>query len=242
MPLKLLPSSKVVAIRNGPARGLKWIVGSSNHGCWLGTFELESQRVFESIVRPGVTVYDVGANAGFFTLFFSRLTGPRGRVIAFEPCPYEMRYLLEHLRMNALENVLAFEVAVTDQTGLSGFSYGRARSQNTLVSSTESSLQVATVTLDAFAEGMPPPDFIKIDVEGAEASVLRGAAELLRKRRPALFLELHGDDQVHMQWHTCVDQLRSANYEIYDLSGRTINGKLDQFRIYALPRGTHTVL
>src|SRR5215472_9429286 len=110
VPLKLLPSSTVVSIRHGPAEGLKWIVGSSNHGCWLGTFEFESQRVFKSMVRPGMTVYDVGANAGFFTLLFSKLTGRRGKVIAFEPCPYEMRYLLEHVRINALDNVVAFEV------------------------------------------------------------------------------------------------------------------------------------
>jgi hypothetical protein len=75
LPLRLLPKGMVVPILTGPAKGQKWIVGSSNHGCWLGTYELEKQAVLERFVKPGMTVYDIGAQAGFYSLFFSRLVG-----------------------------------------------------------------------------------------------------------------------------------------------------------------------
>src|SRR4051794_37935389 len=105
VPAHAIPARTVMRIRRGPARGMKWIAGSSIHGCWLGTYELEKQQVLERFVRPGMTVYDIGANAGFYTLFFSSLVGDTGRVFAFEPCPYAARFLIDHVQMNGLSNV-----------------------------------------------------------------------------------------------------------------------------------------
>jgi hypothetical protein len=73
LPLRLLPRGLVITIRRGPAKSMKWLVGSSDHGCWLGTYELDKQQALTQFVRTGMTVYDVGAQAGFYTLFFSRL-------------------------------------------------------------------------------------------------------------------------------------------------------------------------
>lgn len=66
-PLRFIPQESVVRIRRGPAQGMKWIVGSSNHGCWLGTYELEKQLALQRAVRQGMVVYDIGAQAGFYT-------------------------------------------------------------------------------------------------------------------------------------------------------------------------------
>src|SRR5215475_14063057 len=95
LPLRLLPKRMVVRIHRGRAKGLKWIVGSSTHGCWLGTYELEKHLALERYVKPGMVVYDVGAQAGFFTLIFSRLVDG-GQVIAFEPLPENLDHLLFH--------------------------------------------------------------------------------------------------------------------------------------------------
>ena len=132
LPAKLLPKSTVMHIRHGPARGMKWISGSAVHGCWLGTYELEKQKLLERIVRPGMTVYDIGAQAGFYTLLCSRLVGDAGRVIAFEPSISEARYLLEHVRINQLANVSIVQAAVGASPSLSGFSSDRAICQNRL--------------------------------------------------------------------------------------------------------------
>src|SRR5580698_11236472 len=85
MPGRLIPKSAIFRIRKGPNKGFKWVAGSSVHSCWLGTYELRKQYQLERRIRPGMTVYDIGANAGFYTLLFSRLVGATRTVYAFEP-------------------------------------------------------------------------------------------------------------------------------------------------------------
>jgi hypothetical protein len=85
LPARLLPKSAVMHIQRGPARGMRWISGSATHGCWLGTYELPKQALVERLVRPGMTVYDIGAQAGFYTLVFSRLVGSAGLSLRSSP-------------------------------------------------------------------------------------------------------------------------------------------------------------
>ena len=70
LPLKLIPKSKVMSIRSGPTKGMKWIVGNGIHGCWLGTYELDKQNAMMKYLKPGMTVYDIGANSGFIRFCF----------------------------------------------------------------------------------------------------------------------------------------------------------------------------
>jgi len=81
-------------VRGGPNKGMRWIVDAGVHRCWLGTYESEKQTAIVKIARPGMTFYDIGAHAGFYTLLFSRLAGTDGGVYAFEPCPESVRFLL----------------------------------------------------------------------------------------------------------------------------------------------------
>ena len=181
LPAKLLPKSTVMHIRHGPARGMKWISGSAVHGCWLGTYELEKQKLLERIVQPGMTVYDIGAQAGFYTFLCSKLVGDTGRVIAFEPSISEARYLLEHVRINQLANVSIVQAAVGASTSLSGFSSDRAICQNRLTAENDK-LLVPVISLDSVT--LPPPDVIKMDIEGGESDALKGARTLLVKHKP----------------------------------------------------------
>jgi FkbM family methyltransferase len=206
-----------------------WISGSSNHGCWLGTYELEKQQALLRLVKPGMTVYDMGAQAGFYTLFFSRLVGPGGSVCAFEPCANEARYLLAHISMNRLMNVRAIQAAVSETSGLSGFTWDRPRTENSLCAKPNSSLLVPTLSLDE--SPLPAPDVIKMDVEGGEAAVLRGAKRMLNDHRPVVFVALHGDEQKL----ACTALLRQAGYRIYSLDGRSVSGHPQSDEIYALP-------
>src|SRR5690348_9557213 len=101
-PLRLVPKKMIVPILQGPLRGKKWIAGSSNHGCWLGTYELGTQRLFCRIVKPGDVVYDIGANVGFYTLLASVCAGPSGRVYSYEPLPENIAGLRKHISINHL--------------------------------------------------------------------------------------------------------------------------------------------
>jgi len=234
LPLRLLPKGMAIPILRGPAKGLKWIVGSSNHGCWLGTYELEKQAALERFIKPGMTVYDIGAQAGFYTLFFSRLVGGRWRVYAFEPFAENLRYLIAHITMNRLSNVKVVQVALADQTGLADFTVDRGKSQNALVDSGDSPLVVATMRLDELVEdhGFSPPDLLKLDVEGGEALVLEGARLTLERHWPVVFVALHG----RRQQETCRLILESLGYELFTLSGqRVATSTIDADEVYALP-------
>jgi FkbM family methyltransferase len=216
-------------IRRGPARGMKWIAGSSLHGCWLGTYELKKQQVLERFVRPGMTVYDVGANAGFYTLFLSRLVGDTGRVFAFEPCPYVARFLIDHVRMNRVSNVRVIQAAMARQTGLVGMSTDKGFSENQISDDRNSALMVPSLSLDT--SSLPSPDLIKMDVEGAESEILRGAQKTLREAQPVVFVALHGSQQRA----ACPELFRAAGYAVYDLDGQVIEGIPSVDEIYALP-------
>jgi len=229
LPARVLPATTVMTIRRSPARGMKWIAASAIHGCWLGTYELDKQVALQQFVKPGMTVYDIGAQAGFYTLFFSRLVGDRGRIFAFEPCPYEARFLLDHVRMNELANVRTILAAVADHVGLVPMSTDRGMTQNRIHDGTDTSLLVPSLNLDSLAP--PSPDLVKMDVEGAESMVLSGAQRMLREARPVIFVALHGEQQREI----CATLLRQAGYTIYGLDGAQLKGAIAVDEIYALP-------
>jgi FkbM family methyltransferase len=227
LPLALLPPGSILRIRRGPAKGLRWISGSATHGCWLGTYELDKQRALVRFIKPGLTIYDIGAQAGFYTLLFSCLIGASGRVIAFEPSPRELSFLLRHVAMNHLENVTVIAAAVSAHAGIASFSNDRGATMNAL--GDRGSLMVSTIALDS--ADLPPPSLIKIDVEGAEAMVLEGARDTLRRARPVVFVALHSA----LQKQLCSELLRAERYDLYDLAGAPIAGIPAIDEIYATP-------
>src|ERR1051326_9094519 len=104
LPLRFIPEDMVIPILQGPLQGKKWIAGSSDHRCWLGSYEYMKQKLFQSVVTPGHVIYDIGANVGFYTLLSSVLVGEKGKVIAFEPLASNAVTLVRHLRLNNVKN------------------------------------------------------------------------------------------------------------------------------------------
>ncbi len=194
IPLKLIPPAAPMFVLQGPLRGYRWRAGASNHGCWLGSYEQEKQELFASTITPGSVVYDVGANVGFYTLLASELVGDSGRVIAFEPLPRNVELLRDHIHINNLSNVEVIDAAVADRMGSASFDDQRNPSMGQL--SETGRMEVRTVALDDLVQGgtIPPPNFIKIDVEGAEEAVLKGSEGILAAHQPTIFLATHGDE------------------------------------------------
>ena len=217
--LRLAPKTAQVRIMTGPLRGMRWIVGAADHGCWIGTYERRQRRVFERVVTPGSVVYDIGAHAGYYTLLGSKLGGPAGLVIAFEPLPRNLRFLREHIRLNGLTNVRVVEGAIADRSGQAMFSEAPSSSMGRL--DIQGNVQVRIMSIDeATSQGMfPPPMVMKIDVEGAEGSVLAGAAQTLAQARPAILLSLHGE-KARTQ---CRELLDGLGYELRPLDGRSMD-------------------
>jgi FkbM family methyltransferase len=225
----------VVPVLTGELRGAWWRVGSSTDACWRGTYEREKQRAMASSIKPGMVVYDVGANAGFYTLLASRLVGKEGRVLAFEPYAGNVVDLIRHISANHESRCTVIQAAVAAVQAVAPFTFGMNSHQGSVADAAENTLvRVPTVTLDAMIEeyGFPEPDLVKMDIEGGEGDALAGAARLLQRGRARWFIALHGDAQKRR----CEGLLRSANYSLYDLSGNPLRealGSLDVDEVYA---------
>ena len=191
LPLKFIPPETAIPILGGPLRGTRWISGSSVHGCWLGRYEIEKGVLLTERVTSGSVVFDIGAQAGYHTLLAARLVEPGGTVYAFEPMPRNLDYLRKHIAMHALSNVEVIDAAVADYSGTALFDHGLSFMAGHL--SEHGTLRVQCLRLDqqVFSGKLPMPDFLKIDVEGAELKVLRGAQTILSQCQPEIFLDTH---------------------------------------------------
>ena len=207
-PLRLLPSNLPLPIITGRLRGKRWIVGSSLHRCWMGVYEYEKQQLITRVVQPNTVFYDVGANVGFYTLLGSRLVGA-GKVFAFEPLAKNLEYLNRHLALNHIQNVEVLDVAVSGENGSARFEVEATGSMGHL--SHGGTVKVQTATLDSLLEQgrILPPNYIKMDIEGAELAALRGAQRCIRQYRPQIFLATHGHE-IHSQ---CCRLLESWGFE-----------------------------
>jgi FkbM family methyltransferase len=184
----------------------------------LGTYEVEKRRVFEAIVEENGVVFDIGAHVGFYTLLASVLVGPGGKVIAFEPLPGNLNFLKRHLRLNYVDNVTVVDAAVCDRSAAACFEEGSTSSMGRI--SPTGAIQVRTVALDDLVSSgqLPVPDYIKVDVEGAEMSALSGAKSILERFHPTLFLAVH-TKEINRQ---CCRFLRALDYGLTAIDGTAV--------------------
>jgi FkbM family methyltransferase len=160
----------------------------------------------------------VGANVGIYTLLACIKAGPTGKVYAFEPMERNLRYLRRHITLNHLLNCHIVEAAVSDTDGTQRFSSASWHDSMGRISS-DGELEVRSVTLDSYfygEPGLPPPTVIKIDVEGAEMLVLKGANRIFSEFHPQLFIEIHGNQQ-HAD---CRAYLIAKGYRLEEAYGR----------------------
>jgi FkbM family methyltransferase len=158
------------------------------------TWEQDVLRLLSSVVRPGMTVVDVGANIGFHTVVLSRLTGPSGRVHAFEPHPVTLELLRANLWRHGCANTTVHACAVADHAGTLELEVDPEGLSGTHLGA--GGIHVDAVTLDDALAGVPV-DVMKVDVEGAEPLVLRGAARTIA-RSPGLLavVEFRGHEHL----------------------------------------------
>lgn len=178
-------------------------------------------RVVASHVVETSVVWDIGANVGVLA-FAAAAIARSGSTLAVEPDPWLAGLMRKSLRLHANRGLrlTVLPAAVSDRNGLATFSIarrGRASSAlesaggRTQAGGTREQLTVPTLTLDTLLDYGPPPTFLKIDVEGAEASVLRGAQRVLSEARPVVYVEVgeeHGEEVGSL--------LRALDYELFD--------------------------
>ena len=205
-------------INAGPARGLIYPISLPlDKAIWAGTYESDLASAVAAAVNKGDVCYDVGAYRGFFGGVFA-LAGA-GEVIAFEPFP-ENYAQLQRLAANNPQLPLRLEqIALGREEGMAEFSVMPDSSMGKLAGSSfqtdaqrASVLQVPLRILDGLISesGYPPPQIMKIDVEGAEADVLQGAMRTLQTSRPILFIEAHSQELANK----CSELLEGLGYNV----------------------------
>jgi FkbM family methyltransferase len=145
---------------------------------------IEERYVVRELTPRGATVIDVGANVGHYVLMISHY-GESPQIIAIEPEPSNLVELRQNLSQNSLHNVSVIEAAAAAQSGTVMLKLGL----NARINGEAGDINVPAISLDSL--GLGSVGFIKIDVEGFELSVLRGAVNILRDHRPNLFIEVH---------------------------------------------------
>jgi FkbM family methyltransferase len=181
--------------------GAWWLAekGALDHELMYNGFEEREMRLVEQIVCPGMTVVDIGAHHGLYTLLASKLVGRKGRVLAFEPSPRECRRLVRHIAVNGCRNVSLEECALADVTAewdlfvVENFrDWGNSLRPPAVEEGTRTVRVPVRRLDDVLAErGIESVDFIKLDAEGAELSILRGAQKLLQTiPRPVILAEV----------------------------------------------------
>jgi FkbM family methyltransferase len=160
-------------------------------GLLSGRYESHLTAVFERYCRTGMTVLDVGANLGYYSLLASQLVGASGRVLALEPNSENCRLLLSSLRLNGTTNVQLLPVAADTSTGWAYYST-HVGSNGGLIGDEDllshPGTVVPTFRLDDLVD--EPVGLLKMDVEGAEGRVVQGATRIIERDRPIVTTEL----------------------------------------------------
>ena len=243
----------VITELGGPG-GPRLFVDLADHVIGLsivrGGYERDEVAFMRSVLRPGDTAIDVGAHIGFFTAHMAALVGPRGHVHAFEPFDANAELLERSIVENRFaDRVVARRSAVGAATGSATLTFPR-ETLNTggayVLRDSAAPLPgnlTATVTMvaldDVPIEG--PVRLIKMDVEGAEPQVLRGAARLIRDHRPVILSELHPTQLARASGVTpdqLLQQVHELGYRARSIDGAPIERAPDAIvSIVFLPLG-----
>ena len=229
---KLAPKWPYPVLR-GPLRGCRYLLGATAGAAGgvsvhLGIQEVEQSQCLIKFLQAGQVFFDVGANVGFYSLLGARIVQSKGRVVAFEPFPRNLAFLYRHIELNKVKNVTILPFACADQFATEKFLRGENHALGHLDTATASetkgpvdpaAMLVATISLDEAAEKLGLcPDVMKIDVEGAELRVLRGAAGILAQMRPVLLLSAHSDELRR----ACLLYLSEMAYRVEPLNSEEI--------------------
>lgn len=147
-----------------------------------------------STIKNGMTVIDIGANIGYYTILESYIVGNKGKVIAFEPVPTSFAYLKRNMEINKRHNIYAKNVAIGDREGMETMFIFSKANQNSLIAygrKFTSTIDVKVRTLDGLIEKESKIDIIRMDIEGYECKVISGMTKILKEHKPMIFLELH---------------------------------------------------
>jgi FkbM family methyltransferase len=187
-----------------------------------GSFEPEQSALIEALLPKGGVFLDVGANIGYFTVLGGRSVGPTGRVYAFEPVEEIHRLLSTNVSLNGLENVEALALACFSSPGQMGMERASDSGKSHLSPARAHSKPVSLTTVDDFVAlaRIDRVDLIKIDTEGSDLEVLKGARRTVDRFRPAIIMELDHLSRFGGSQSEVLQFFRRCGYEVRELRGK----------------------
>lgn len=210
-------------VRHGLLKSMRRKGGLGFLPAWLsGNDETAEAAFWRGLCLEGWAVYDIGAFQGLLTLYFAR----RARaVVSYEPNSRNRRRLLENLELNRIENVTVRDVGIGAREHTASLIWDSAMPGGGSVDPDVSGgiagvphdseeIRITTLDRDIEHHSLPPPDLLKIDIEGHELAALEGARQSLLRYRPALFLEMHGETWARKEQNVAaiVAWLEAAGY------------------------------
>jgi FkbM family methyltransferase len=188
----------------------------------LGAYEPWTTRILSQILRPGMHFLDIGAHVGYYTLLSGAIVGENGRVYAFEPEPKNSKALRENVASAGLRNVTIFSYAVGNQAGTAklyvhpeGSGY---HSLFPLIAEGLTEILIDVVRLDDLIRRgeVKRADVVKLDIQGAELTALRGAKRLLSEKHPVLLVEFCPSElrRAHTDPRELLQELRNLGYHL----------------------------
>ena len=217
------------------------ISGASNQDMMLreiyvrGHYQDDVMAALQNLLSPGDTLWDVGANYGYMSLWVDRHFGGRVKTVAFEPSPIVLPNLRANLRENDASHIEIVEDACSDSSGTVEFFMAEHKSWNaTLIPEfadqhgQTSRIEIQAVTIDELVTTRTPPDVLKIDVEGAELMVVEGGRRFLSESRPPMVIEYNrrAVDDIGRTGDEFLDVFRSLGYAPH-LMKRPLVGRHD---------------
>jgi FkbM family methyltransferase len=165
----------------------------------FGQRELEHKLMLERVLRPGMTILDIGANIGYYALMELGMIGKTGTLIAVEPSPANVELLKRNLALNGYEGIEVHQAAISDQSGVKQFFLSEMSNLNTFHDTGTGSLHLSGKTVEVRTMTVPEvmagrkPDLIRMDVEGHEVEVINGLLPAVERGEmaPMIIFETH---------------------------------------------------
>ena len=160
-----------------------------------GTFETDTIKAFEKLFKKDDVFFDIGANVGFYSLLAAKYLGAKGKIIAFEPTQYGYNKTLRNVSLNTFENIIVEKIALSDTNGEKEMFFNSSWPIDNKFDQKEKSNELlAFETLDSYVErnNIKKINLIKIDVDGFEYKIMKGAKQTLKNMAPVLVLEICG--------------------------------------------------
>lgn len=188
-------------------------------------WEPEMTKMFKKTIKSGMTVLDVGANMGYYTLLMGKLMKNKGKIISFEPTLGGFERLKTNVSLNDFNNIVLERIGLANKNGKIKAKIRHSWKMSSLIEPKAETIYLMRLDDYVKKNKIEKIDFIKIDVDGYEYEVLKGAKEILEKYKPILCLEIgnYENKKGGYKLKDIIDYLESFKYSFYYENGKPVN-------------------